>query len=128
MYKPDFIEVRYNVCSVYPEMVYLHMLTGQVMEEVSMLELAGRHPNVVTLQAFFEDQDFYYIVMDLCQGGELYHQLADKVGLDSIDILLLRFTSCGRGCVGCSTANECPSLEAFQDAGAIHSLFVFRSL
>lgn len=53
------------------------------MEEVNMLKLAGAHPNVVTLQAFFEDQDAYYIVMDLCQGGELYHRLADKVRLGS---------------------------------------------
>lgn len=44
-----------------------------------MLKLAGAHPNVVTMQAFFEDTEAYYIVMDLCQGGELYHRLADKV-------------------------------------------------
>ncbi|CAM9392460.1 unnamed protein product [Sphacelaria rigidula] len=43
-----------------------------------MLKLAGAHPNVVTMQAFFEDKEAYYIVMDLCQGGELYHRLADK--------------------------------------------------
>lgn len=61
-----------------------------------MLELAGRHPNVVTLQAFFEDQDFYYIVMDLCQGGELYHQLADKVGYwlyITVDLCLISYRS-----------------------------------
>lgn len=44
-----------------------------------MLKIAGAHPNVVTMQAFFEDKEAYYIVMDLCQGGELYHRLADKV-------------------------------------------------
>lgn len=44
-----------------------------------MLRVAGKHPNVVTLRAFFEDKDAYYIVMELCKGGELYRHLADKV-------------------------------------------------
>ncbi|CAM9428899.1 unnamed protein product, partial [Hapterophycus canaliculatus] len=50
----------------------------EVMEEVNMLKVAGRHPNVVTMQAFFEDREAYYIVMEMCEGGELYHRLADK--------------------------------------------------
>lgn len=49
------------------------------MEEVQMLKVAGKHPNVVTMQAFFEDQEAYYIVMEMCEGGELFHRLADKV-------------------------------------------------
>lgn len=44
-----------------------------------MLKLAGKHPNVVTMQAFFEDHDAYYIVMEMCQGGELFNQVAHKV-------------------------------------------------
>lgn len=56
----------------------------QVMEEVNMLKVAGTHPNVVSLQAFFEDKDAYYIVMEMCEGGELYHRLADKVGTASL--------------------------------------------
>eukprot|EP00903_Cladosiphon_okamuranus_P008825 g8452.t1 len=50
----------------------------EVMEEVSLLKVAGKHPNVVSLQAFFEDQEAFYIVMEMCEGGELYHRLADK--------------------------------------------------
>lgn len=53
----------------------------QVMEEVSLLKVASKHPNVVSLQAFFEDQEAFYIVMEMCEGGELYHRLADKVSL-----------------------------------------------
>lgn len=51
------------------------------MEEVSLLKVASKHPNVVSLQAFFEDQEAFYIVMEMCEGGELYHRLADKVSL-----------------------------------------------
>lgn len=46
---------------------------------MSLLKVAGKHPNVVSLQAFFEDQEAFYIVMEMCEGGELYHRLADKV-------------------------------------------------
>lgn len=49
------------------------------MDEVRMLKIAGKHPNVVTLRAFFEDEDAYYIVTELCEGGELYRRLADRV-------------------------------------------------
>lgn len=51
----------------------------QVLEEVSLLKVASKHPNVVSLQAFFEDKEAFYIVMEMCEGGELYHRLADKV-------------------------------------------------
>ncbi|CAM9389070.1 unnamed protein product [Ectocarpus sp. 4 AP-2014] len=51
---------------------------SEVMEEVQMLKVAGKHPNVVTMQAFFEDHEAYYIVMEMCEGGELFHRLADK--------------------------------------------------
>lgn len=49
------------------------------MEEVEMLTLAGKHPNIVTMQEFYEDQEAYYIVMELCKGGELFNRLVDKV-------------------------------------------------
>lgn len=64
---------------VYRPPCWLDRFGLQVMEEVNMLKVAGAHPNVVTMQAFFEDQDSFYIVMEMCQGGELYHRLADKV-------------------------------------------------
>ena len=67
---------------VVPSIVYrvgFDLIGFQVMEEVNMLKVAGAHPNIVTMQAFFEDQDSFYIVMEMCQGGELYHRLADKV-------------------------------------------------
>ncbi|CAN0007465.1 unnamed protein product, partial [Choristocarpus tenellus] len=51
---------------------------SEVMSEVRMLKLAGVHPNVVSLQDFFEDKEAFYIVMDLVKGGELYDRLADK--------------------------------------------------
>lgn len=37
------------------------------------------HPNVIKLFETFEDKDSIYIVMEICEGGELFY-LIDQVG------------------------------------------------
>ncbi|KAF3787989.1 Calcium-dependent protein kinase 29 [Nymphaea thermarum] len=41
-----------------------------------MAQLSG-HPNVVDLKAVFEEEDYVHLVMELCEGGELYQLLED---------------------------------------------------
>lgn len=33
------------------------------------------HPNIVKLVDFSESRQYYYIVLELCPGGELFHQI-----------------------------------------------------
>jgi serine/threonine protein kinase len=33
------------------------------------------HPNIVRLIDFFESSEFYYIILELCTGGELFNQV-----------------------------------------------------
>ena len=33
------------------------------------------HPNIVDLVDFSESRQYYYIVLELCPGGELFHQI-----------------------------------------------------
>lgn len=33
------------------------------------------HPNIVRLLDFSESASYYYIVLELCPGGELFHQI-----------------------------------------------------
>ena len=33
------------------------------------------HPNIVSLVDFSESKQYYYIVLELCPGGELFHQI-----------------------------------------------------
>ena len=33
------------------------------------------HPNIVKLIEFSESRQYYYIVLELCPGGELFHQI-----------------------------------------------------
>lgn len=33
------------------------------------------HPNIVSLISFSESQSYYYLILELCTGGELFHQI-----------------------------------------------------
>ena len=33
------------------------------------------HPNIVKLVEFSESRQYYYIILELCPGGELFHQI-----------------------------------------------------
>lgn len=47
---------------------------GVKLEIEIMTRLSG-HPNVVALKAVYEEEDYVHLVMELCAGGELFHQL-----------------------------------------------------
>lgn len=36
------------------------------------------HPNILKMYEFFEDEKRYYIVTELCGGGELYQEISRK--------------------------------------------------
>ncbi len=36
------------------------------------------HPNILKLHEFFQDKKRYYIVTELCQGGELFEKITKK--------------------------------------------------
>lgn len=50
-----------------------------VKEEVNILS-SLKHPHVIAFRDFFEDAHTYYIVTELCEGGELFQALERKVG------------------------------------------------
>lgn len=33
------------------------------------------HPNIVKLIDFQEEKSYYYLILELCPGGELFHQI-----------------------------------------------------
>lgn len=33
------------------------------------------HENIIRLISFSESDDYYYLILELCDGGELFHQI-----------------------------------------------------
>ncbi|KAJ7525320.1 hypothetical protein O6H91_17G045500 [Diphasiastrum complanatum] len=49
-----------------------------VRREIQVLERLSCHPNIVELKAVYEDLEFVHLVMELCEGGELFDRIIEK--------------------------------------------------
>ncbi|KAL5546303.1 hypothetical protein UlMin_005990 [Ulmus minor] len=49
-----------------------------VRREVEIMKRMPKHPNIVALKDTFEDDSAVYLVMDLCEGGELYDRIVAR--------------------------------------------------
>ncbi|XP_071706396.1 calcium-dependent protein kinase 24-like [Rutidosis leptorrhynchoides] len=49
-----------------------------VRREVEIMRHLPQHPNIVRYKDVFEDKDAIYLVMELCQGGELFDRIVAK--------------------------------------------------
>ena len=47
---------------------------ANILKEVQIMRNLD-HPNIVKLIDFSESRQYYYIVLELCPGGELFHQI-----------------------------------------------------
>eukprot|EP00271_Cylindrocystis_brebissonii_P021072 TRINITY_DN735_c1_g2_i1.p1 TRINITY_DN735_c1_g2~~TRINITY_DN735_c1_g2_i1.p1 ORF type:complete len:632 (+),score=82.58 TRINITY_DN735_c1_g2_i1:271-2166(+) len=57
-----------------------------VCREIEIMEsLAGGHEGIVSLKRVFEDQKHVHMVMDLCEGGELFNDLLDRKRYDEFE-------------------------------------------
>ncbi|KAJ0732789.1 putative protein kinase CAMK-CDPK family [Helianthus annuus] len=46
--------------------------------EIEIMTRLSGHPNVVDLKAVYEEEGYVHLVMELCAGGELFHQLEQQ--------------------------------------------------
>lgn len=37
-----------------------------------------QHPNVVNIKGYYQDNEYYYVVQELCSGGELFDAIVSK--------------------------------------------------
>jgi calcium-dependent protein kinase len=44
------------------------------------------HPNIMKLYEFYEDEKRFFLVMELCTGGELYDELNKRDHYNEIDV------------------------------------------
>jgi serine/threonine protein kinase len=51
----------------------------KVMQEIEILRTAGEHRNIIAFKDLFQDDDYWYIVMEMAEGGELFDRLVEQV-------------------------------------------------
>lgn len=49
-----------------------------VRREVEIMKHLRQHPNIVTLRDTYEDDNAVHIVMELCEGGELFDRIVSR--------------------------------------------------
>lgn len=49
-----------------------------VQREVQVLKLVGKHDNVAELIQVYEDSAYVHLVLELCEGGELFDRVVAK--------------------------------------------------
>lgn len=49
-----------------------------VRHEVAILSTLPKHPNIVKLKATYEDNENVHLVMELCEGGELFDRIVAR--------------------------------------------------
>ena len=49
-----------------------------VRREVQIMRHLPSHPNIVSFREAYEDKDAVYLVMELCEGGELFDRIVAK--------------------------------------------------
>lgn len=61
--------------------------------EIALHRLVSDHPNIVTVHDAYEDDDYFYIVMDLCRGGDLFEPICKRIYVDNDALLRKAFIS-----------------------------------
>jgi calcium-dependent protein kinase len=58
------------------------------------------HPNIIKMYEFFEDPKRYYIVTEICKGGELFDEIATRKKLSEKEasVLIKQVLSCINYC------------------------------
>lgn len=57
---------------------------SHIIKEIAILQRVGKHPYTLTFHDAFEDAGNFYLIMELCTGGELFDQIMRKASTTSL--------------------------------------------
>lgn len=69
---------RFAAKTILKKSMKLPIAVDDVRREASILQKLSGHPNVVNFEDVFEDDEKVYIIMELCEGGELLDRILGR--------------------------------------------------
>lgn len=75
-------------CKILPGKTTQGDRRSHIIREVAILQRVGTHPYTLTFHDAFEDAGNFYLIMELCTGGELFDQIMYKAGSDCPSLFL----------------------------------------
>ncbi|KAI0644536.1 kinase-like domain-containing protein [Trametes meyenii] len=69
---------RYYAVKCLPKYERGSVLHYQLYREITNHDTMSDHPNVVTLHEVIEEEFYIFLVLDLCQGGDLFNAIMDR--------------------------------------------------
>ena len=86
-----FCEVKLGINKYTNEKVAIKLLEKSKIIEINDLERIQReisiiknlnHPNIVKINEIFENENYYFLIMDYCSKGELFDYIVNKIRLN----------------------------------------------
>ncbi|KAG2486610.1 hypothetical protein HYH03_014778 [Edaphochlamys debaryana] len=56
----------------------VHVSTDAVLRELAVSRLLADHPAAIKVYEMYEDESYFFLVMELCRGGELFERIVKK--------------------------------------------------
>ena len=66
-------------CKILPGKTSQGDKRSNIIKEVAVLQQISQHPYTISLYDAYEHDGKYYLIMEICTGGELFDQFAQKV-------------------------------------------------
>lgn len=75
--------------SIAKDRLVTHDDARSIKLEIEILSRLSGHPNVVSLKAVYEEENYVHLLMELCAGGELFHRLEKQGRFSETDAQVL---------------------------------------
>ena len=49
-----------------------------IRREVALHSIVAGHPNIITIHDAYDDDEYFYMILDYCPGGDLFDHVIDK--------------------------------------------------
>ena len=64
-----------------------------IRREVALHSVVAGHPNIITIHDAYDDDEYFYIILEYCPGGDLYYHITEDAYMDNDELLRSAFVS-----------------------------------